>query len=261
MGELFQAGCLALVEAAGRYDPDRHGEFPAYVLPRIRRAIHAALLTDRHPIRVPYGAACRGRRAADVVSAEARFSLAGTASPDLADSLDQRIRPDDESIRHALHRRFELAARQAAEALARRRRRRPDAPAILARITTERVLVGDPRQRTPVRRLAAELGISSGQVSAYEQQILRAAHEQLHEDGPARLLVRFARHDPAGFDGPVHALRRRQLRQAEVRQFERRFARLDAAEQARTLYGLVKSSSAGVHEVARNLFLLVRADS
>ena len=261
LGELFQIGCLALVQAAAGYAPERHGDFAAYALLRIRRAIHAAALTGRHVVRVPYGQACKDPQAVAPVSLQPHPDLRTAAGPTTGEWLDQRAACDTESIRHALRRRFELATREAVESLLHRSWRRPDAPAIFARIAAERVLISNPRQRTPVRQLAGELHISAGQVHAYEQHILRVAREWLRDDAAARLLVRFAQRDPAGFDGPVHAARRRQLRRVEVRQFERRFARLDPEEQARTLYRLVKCSSVGVGEVARNLFLLSRRDS
>lgn len=261
MGELFQAGCLALVQAAGRYKPQRDGEFPAYALPRIRRAVHAAILAGRGLVRVPYGAACAGRRAEGLISARARGTVPTGADLKLLEAIDERVSPDDESIRHALRRRFEQGVREAVKELSQRNWRRPDAAAILARVSAERVLIADSQQRTPVRRLASQLNISTGRIAAWEQRILAAAFEHLRDDALTRLLIQFSQEDPAGFDGPVHAARRQRLLRAEVKQFEARFARLDPAERAAALYRLVERSSPSVREVARNLFLLARRNS
>jgi RNA polymerase sigma factor (sigma-70 family) len=261
--ELFQAGCLALVQAAARYDADRDGPFPAYALPRIRRAIHAAVLASRSLMRVPYGTACKRSHSSLRGGAPGRRfwpnpdrAGATDGSPGASTaSLDSPAGTNDETIRHALRRRFECAVRQAADDVA-GAARRDDATTIFARITTERILVSNTRERTSVRELATDLGLSSGQVCDYEQRLLQATRERLCDDAPALLLIRFGSTDPDGFDGLVDAGRRRRLMHAELRQFEQRFAAFSLAERARTLYALVERSTAGVGEVARNLFLL-----
>lgn len=259
LDEFFQAGCLALVQAAARYDPGRDGNFPAYALPRIRRAVHAAILAGRSVLHVPYRiASARTGPSLPPCTADTR-QLAGGSPRATAVPAPYRPQSDGETIRHALRRRFERAARQAGDRLAGQFRHRPNAAEIFRRITAERVLVSDPAARTPTRRLAGDLGLSSSQITEYEQRILAVTRDQLRDDAPTGLLIRFAGQDPAGFDGIVDARRRRKLARAEIRAFDRRFAALDPAEQARTLYLLVERSAGAVREVARNLFRLTHA--
>lgn len=262
--EFFQTGCLALVQAAGRYDAGRDGSFAAYVLPRIRRAVHAAVLSERTLLPVPYGTASKRRRPTGLSSQPTpnvpAVSAAFSIGPDsevgglLVHSRVPRAH-DCETIRHALRRRFERAAAQAVEDVA-QRLRRDGAAAKLARIAAERLLVSAPEQRTPVRHLASELGLSSGQVTEYEQRLLAATGERLRADPTARLLIRFAGSDPEGLDGPVDEERRQWVVKTQLRQFERGFATAGTAERARILYTLIEQSAGGVNEVARNLFLL-----
>jgi hypothetical protein len=250
--ELFQAGCVALVQAAGRYDAGRDGPFAAYALPRIRRAVHETLLADEFLMQLPGAQARKGRGRAVRSGAPGRRFWPTPTEP----GPEPRGRPGDETIRHALRRCFEQAVARATEELARDSCRRSDAAPVLNRIAAERVLVGSSRERTPVRRLAGELGLHGGQVSEYEHRILAEAREQLRRDAGAQLLIRFAGLDPAGFDAPVDANRRRRLLNVRLRQFEHRFAELDAPGRARLLYSLVERSTGKAAEVARNLFLL-----
>lgn len=263
--ELFQIGCLALVQAAARYDPERHGPFPAYVLPRIRRAVHAALLAGRSLVRAPHRAGARQQASALHGGAPGqRFWLTHRpcrnsttcASGNARTCGNASVDGQYDTIRHALRRRFERAARQAGDDLANRVRRHKNAADIFARITAERILVSDPDERTPVRRLAADLGLTSGQVTEYEHRLLDITRNHLRDDTPAHLLVHLAGLDPNGFDGLLDAERRRRILQAQVRQFERSFAAAGLAERAQILYTLVERSAIGVGEVARNLFLL-----
>lgn len=251
--DLFQTGCLALVNAARRYEPSRDGPFGPYALLRIRRAIHVWLLSEAPLVHVPYGKALgstnvRCGRTEPPGRRLARENLT-------ADPIDTRLAAG-ETLRHGLRRRFERAVPRALEALAAENRRRTDPSLILARIASERVLIGDPREQTPIRDLAREFRISSGRICEHEKRLLREIGEQMRRDPQVRLLNRMARFDLAGLDGPLTPQRRRKLLLAEMRAFDRRFARLGAPERAGVLYSLVERTTGRVPEVASNLFRL-----
>ncbi|MEP0844257.1 MAG: sigma-70 family RNA polymerase sigma factor [Phycisphaerae bacterium] len=256
--DLFQAGCLGLMEAAAHYDPRRHGAFAAYALPRIRRAVHAALLAEGSVVRVPYGAASRRSRKRPARTETVRLSRDDRlAAPEPSiESPAGAGAGRTLSIRHALRARFLLAVERAVKVLAGEHRRPAEAAEIFARVSGERVLVNDPGCRTPVRQLARELGISSGQVTVYEQRILARAREEMAADAQVGLLVRFAREDAAGFDAWIDERRRRRLNLAELRAFDRRFAALDRDQRAGALYALIERTCPCVPRIARNLYRL-----
>lgn len=257
--DLFQAGCMGLIEAATHYRPGHCGSFAAYALPRIRRSVHAALLGEPSVVRVPYGRASI-RRLDSTPHTHRTLSL--TREPALAEARSTLPGLDPageaESIRHTLRARFVHAAEQVLERMAVDSRGRADAGYLYARVAADRVLVPDPARRTPVRRLAQELGVSSGQISVLEQRILAGIQAELAADVQVGLLVEFARHDPSGFDGLVDEARSDRLRAAELGAFERRFVSLDRDAQARWLYALLQRSTGRIPEIAVNLYRLVQ---
>lgn len=250
--ELFQEGCLALVQAAARYDPARHGSFPAYALPRIRGAIHSSIRSGAALIHIPYRAAYEARiRGAGAALPRCRpagaVNLAGVAA------REEPPRPEGETLRHALRERVLLALSDAREQLGRRLHRKAGIELLLRRITEERILTAGETERTSVRRLAREAGSSSSRVLAYEQELLRITRERLGQDARVRILVGFARRDPLGYDGDMTPTRRQRLLRGEARVFARRFASLSRREQADALLLLVEKSGRDPAQVARQL--------
>ena len=88
--DLFQEGCLGLVQAARRFDPEGGIAFPAYALPRIHKAVSKALYRKFATVRVPpkrRSKSCGETTRADKLDAE-------TAQ---ADKLDAETAQADES--------------------------------------------------------------------------------------------------------------------------------------------------------------------
>lgn len=259
--DLFQEGCVALARAAVRYDPRRDGEFAAYALPRIRGAIHTALHERFSIIPVPARVTARAR-------ASGRPSpFPAQAPPDaLSENLaievpiDPMPRGRGETIRHAVRRRFERAVRQAMAELRNRRWRRRNPCSIMACIAAERLLISQECERTPLRQIARQTGVSSSRASAYERQLTDTVSQHLARDVQVALLVQFASEDPAGYESRVDQRRRELLQQAELDTFDARFQTLERSARAELIYAMIEHSAAAVPEVARNLHHLTDSD-
>lgn len=256
--DLFQVGSLALVKAAMSYVPERHGEFGAYALPRIRRAIHKALYELFATIRVPVRALKQSKaRSPNHRPPHERMMKPAGELLALSSTTPFTSGDQDERIRHAIRRRLERLVRIALEEAGHFAWRQRDPVPILTRIAQERFLIPREEDRTPLRAIARAFGISSGRASAYEQRLLGLVCELARRDPRLPILLQFAWDDPAGLDGVLDAERRRQLSRAEADAFAVAFERMGRQEQAETLYRLVERSTPAIAEVAANLFRLV----
>jgi len=168
--DLFQEGCVGLLRAAARFDPQHDGAFAAYALPRIRGAIHKALWERfsiiRVPARVADGRSLSAVREEQPVSLPEKLSIEAPAGA----PFDGK----QETIRHVLGWRFERAVQRALGELRRRRWRGRDPCAIAERIAAERLLISRESERTPLRRIARAAGVSNSRAGAYERQLLEA---------------------------------------------------------------------------------------
>ena len=259
--DLFQEGCVALVRAAARYNPDQDGEFAAYALLRIRGAVHVALHERFSTIHVPTrgaAAAKGGSRPYPRPAQEPLYTLANELAIESPSTREDGA--GGETIRHALRRRYEQAVQAALTELRARRWRRRNPCAIMARVAAERVLISEKVGRTPLRQIAREAGVSSGRASAYEQQLVETVGEHFRRDVQVPLLIRFASEDPDRFEGVVDCRRRERLLEEELRAFEVRFTELDGSARAEIVYKMIERSTPAVVEVARNLYRLTQPD-
>jgi RNA polymerase sigma factor (sigma-70 family) len=69
LDDLVQEGCIGLLDAIDRYDPDRHVEFDAFARFRVRRAIKNALTDQGRLLRLPKHVVARQRLLARVEAA------------------------------------------------------------------------------------------------------------------------------------------------------------------------------------------------
>jgi RNA polymerase sigma factor (sigma-70 family) len=210
--DLFQEGYVALIRAAGRYNPRRHGRFQPYALARIRGAVHRALREKFTLIHVTQRAAERVRagRAGLGWATQRPVPLADFDPPvcDAAPPIDGEHEP----IRHCVHRRFQCAVQRALTAVS--QGRPPGAVAVYRRLARERLLISSELERTPLRVVARDTGLSSGRVAAYEKRLLERTRTEFARDPQVRLLVRFAAQDARGLDGMLDSRQHRELEAA-----------------------------------------------
>lgn len=215
--ELFQEGCLALVQAVRSHDARRHGPFPGYAMARIHFAVSAYAHEQAHVVRVPFIAQRRQRsRGRESAGAPPVFTRRSDAPPPgpcngrsqyslrraAAKPCDDAGQAACEAIRQKLEDAFALAVAEASDAA----RGRTDASAILARCLSERWLVPEPEFKMPIRRLAEELRCSVGRITHCEERIRRSVARRLCEDESLLSLTRLAKIHPAAIGrrtGPI----------------------------------------------------------
>lgn len=247
--DLFQVGCVALVRAAGRYNPASDGPFAGYALPRIRGAIFTAVHEHFATIRVPCDVIARRRKE---LALNGRTSIPQPpivhqwrGEANIAAAPKTPAEPQDASgpaIGGLARNRFERAVQAALNDLQSRKWRRQDVPAVMARIATERILSADRGHKMPIREISRLFGISSGRVSEYEQLLRDTTKHHLMRDSQLPLLLQFARQDPGGMDGPITPERREMLLLAEMRAFDVQLATMDRSQRAELLYQLMEES-------------------
>ncbi|MCS6802108.1 MAG: sigma-70 family RNA polymerase sigma factor [Chloroflexota bacterium] len=108
LADLVQEGCIGLIEAAERFDPDRGVRFSTYAVPWIRQAVDRAAQRHQRVVRIPRRVA---KKPADDVDGAPRLDLLPPASLDepgagterLADSLpDPTADPERDAINAVL---------------------------------------------------------------------------------------------------------------------------------------------------------------
>jgi RNA polymerase sigma factor (sigma-70 family) len=255
--DLFQEGCMALARAAARYRPERHGVFAAYALPRIRSAVYKAIFEQFTVVRVPTRTLQHLReQIADPRQRPPHHvqEFAGSMEKTMVTEGDNMAETD--SIRHVLRRRYEIAVRRALEQMRAKRWPVRDPSPIMQRIARERLLIDGEQERTPLRRIAREAGVSSGRANDYERHLVQAIQHILEADPQVQSLNRMAHEDSAGLDAPLDAARRERLRQDEVVAFLERFDAMEVSDRALAIYSMIEKSAQSLPEVARNLFCL-----
>jgi len=255
--DLFQEGCMALVRAAATYNAKRHGPFASYALPRIRGAIHAALHEYFTMIRVPTRAVKRAKKDAD----DLRYpALQGVQEllPDIARQLSANVTSEGcgETIRHAIHQRYIRSVQLALTDLQTCSWRQRNPLPIMRRIAAERLLISHEDERTPLRQIARECGVSCGRVSAYEHQLRDTVREHFADDPQLPLLMTFACEDAQNYSGVIDDHRHRLLTRADIDHFAERFAQLDRPKKAEVVFDLIEQTASTVSEVVLNLYRL-----
>ncbi len=257
--DLFQEGCIALARAAHRYRPERDGHFAAYAFPRIRAAVHEAIFREFTVVPVP-------KRALEEIKetvADPKLrpphhvqELTGQVARNLLVGRHKDTTGRYESIRHAIHRRYRVAVDRAMIQLRGQRWRYRNPCEIMDRVARERLLVQDDRERTPLRRIAREMGVSSGRATDYEKLLVRTVAECFGSDPHVQILVKMAGEDRDGFEALMDETRSRELEERLTKSFVERFDAMEPAARAETLYSLLERSAESVPEIARNLYSL-----
>jgi RNA polymerase sigma factor (sigma-70 family) len=254
--DLFQQGCVALARAAAQYRPERDGVFAAYALPRIRGAVHNAIYDLFTVVHVPARAIQQARERGESTLCRPPFHVQEMTSDITRKMTTTQAGGQEDSLRHVMHRRFEIAVHRALEQMRSRVWRHRNPTEIMTRIAYERMLIDDERLRTPLRQIAREANVSSGRACDYEKNLLNAVAAHFERDPQVRALVEMAQEDEAGWDERLDASRQDRLVQAEIGEFEARFVEMAPPARAEILYSLIERSSQCIPEVARNLFRL-----
>jgi RNA polymerase sigma factor (sigma-70 family) len=279
--DLFQEGCLGLIEAAIRHDPEKGIPFAAFALPRIHNAVSKALNTKFDTVYVPprrKKGDC-GLRISDCGFEAATESAFGNPQCERRDSkLDRpktyslshvseaevsvapghsRHNPEPESgetVGGRLREKYESAVKAAAESVARKKSARDDRDKLVRILTEERFLVPHDDARRPLRQIARDTQSSYARVAQCDKRLSDKIRRALQADPEFCELERHMRTDPLGGDVPIDEDIERGLASASADEFVRRFHDADANTRAGVLHAVLEMSNGDIESLVRRQF-------
>jgi len=274
--DLYQEGCLGLMQAARTHDPGRHGPFAAYAMPRIHHAISMALYERFSTVRVPAKSVKRARERQRACPASDRHrpepalvethSLA-EGSLELGASDQARHRPiagawragrawrgERPTVGKRLRIKHEAAVREGGERLSATGRGRQDRAELIRRFVEERLLIPEPDAQTPKRQLARDFDCSIGRIQSCEDALMTEIRALLTVDDEFQALLGLARQDDEGMDLIIDERCAAKLERSALDGFARRFARLPADRQAVVVRDLLRATMGSLARFARRLF-------
>lgn len=197
--ELFQEGCLALIEAVRNHDTARHGHFAAYAMARIHFALSRYVHEREYAVRVPFitqrrrkpGLATDGRR-----SEQAPLPTVVRISDQAPQAARRQARSSsasgDPTVGELVRERIDSAMRQVTDQLKQGRRCAPGIREVVERCVRERWSVPEPEARTSIRQLAKALNCSVGRITHCEERFKKQMAATLNDDPVYGALARKA---------------------------------------------------------------------
>jgi hypothetical protein len=269
--DLFQEGCLGLMQAAASHDANSGIPFASYALARIHGAIHQALRTRFSTIAAP---ARRRRRVEDRRDVEAGFrnprdhrpeghaprvhSLADQMEGNLADA--RRHDPEGkerETIGERLRTKYERAVRVAGETLAKGVSTRGDRHELVRIITEERFMVPEPSDRRALRQIARDTKSSYARVAACDRHLAEAVRRLLRADPEFAELKRHGHEAPEGMERAIDAEIERSLVARSTEAFLGRLGEAEKTQRWQMLGALVEVSGDDIEKFVRSRFALL----
>ena len=243
--DLFQEGCLGLIQAAIIFRKERGIAFAAFALPRIHNAVSRALQRKFSTIYVPPKRAVRQSETRKKVNSE-RVDIAAPqvhSFPDDAErTLSDRLRPvgdhaiesrwDRETIGDRLRGKYERALADVCDVVAHGASKRGDRAELVRTLMKERFLIPHDESKRPMRQIARDTGSSYARVAQCDKQIRVGLRDMLGDDPEFGVLYRRTRVDPDGADVDVDDQMERELAQASANTYADRLRRADPLERA-----------------------------
>ncbi len=194
--ELFQEGCLALMEAIRSHDPERHGRFAAYAMARMRFAMSVYAHERSNLIRIPF---ITQRRRKKRLAEATNNGHPLESLPHIVQMGDQGMSPRREDQRH--HQTEKFAHADAATTIGDLVREcydrvmacviremlsaprcTPRTRTVVASCREERWTIPEPEEQTSIRQLAQRLNCSPSCVTHCEERFRHKLAKGLEAD-------------------------------------------------------------------------------
>jgi hypothetical protein len=124
---------------------------------------------------------------------------------------------------------------------------------LVNRVVHDRLLVPEAEDRTSLRRIAGDVGVSVSYVISCERFLLGRTAQRLEDDPEYRLIRRTVRRDADDWNTVIDADFRSAVRQAWRERLRARFGRLDAAGQGVFLSRVVAMTGVTVERLAAEM--------
>jgi len=260
--DLFQEGCLGLMDAATRFRPERGIPFIAFALPRIHnavsKALHAKFSTVHVPVKRTSGESDRGTTTSDTNSSERPgvYSLAEEMEEGLvAAAKSDPTKPPGETIGQRMREKYERAVQTASREIAGKTSTRGDRDELVRILIEERLLVPHEESRRALRQIARDTKSSYARVAQCDRQLNDAVRRVLQSDPEFGVLKHRARADPMGCEVPVDEEIEHALVSAGADELTDRFRKADPQQRGRLLHTVLEASPGDMEDLLRRRFL------
>ncbi len=253
--DLFQEGCLGLIQAAIGYDPARGIPFAAFALPRIHNAVSTALHTRFNIIREPHTRSKRNRHAIDDEESVDKRRPKIRPLPIAADRL--RMRPINrhhidneqatdapretprETVGERLRDKYNRALQNAAEETSASHSVRGDRDQLVSLLVNERLTIPEEDHRRALRQIARDTRSSFARVSQTDDALISRTRQQLDDDPEFRHLYNQVRTRPDGCNAAIDDRMESELVSATIAEVASKFRSAAPAARADILSSLL----------------------
>jgi len=254
--DLFQEGCLGLMQAAVTYRHESGIAFAAYALPRIHNAVSQALLRKFCTVYVPptrRSPRDPANATADTMHQPPRPNVRSLDIGAVGALVDhRRHRPEtenSETIGERLRSKYERAAQTSTRRIAGKTSTRGDRDELLRILMEERLLVPDEESRAALRSIARQTESSYARVAQCEQLLKDSIRHILSSDPEFHELRRRARSHHHGTEKPIDGDMELDLASASTTEFIRRFRLATRIEKGSLLASLLEVSPADLEDL------------
>lgn len=270
--DLFQEGCIGLMRAAVRFDPEAGIPFAAFALSRIHTAVSQALARRFSTIYVPphrsrrrasqteggYPRMAKRKRERDRDPAAGRRRAGKRRGPSVYSMADDAEREyaarhdplgEGETIGERLRGKYERAVRAAQEEMAGRATRRRDRAALIDALVDERLLIPQEDRRTALREIARRTRSSYARVADCDKRLRESVAERLRHDPEYAHLQRCARRSVDSQRTVIDPKLEAALRRLSAAELVRRFTEGDGASRGRVASALFQERAEQVRDL------------
>lgn len=205
--ELFQEGCLALIDAVRNHDARLHGHFGPYAIARIHFALSRYVHEHGTTVRVPFITQRRRRARGIPIHADAKTGMPLPTVQRLGDAVTppsrgavEREFPNQPRVGDLIAERIDIAMQRVLDEMKRAPRCAPGTAEVIERCAQERWRIPEPEARTSIRKLARALDCSLGRITHCEERFHQRMGKALNEDAAFQALRDEARRADRGFD-------------------------------------------------------------
>lgn len=255
--DLFQEGCLGLIQAAVGYREERGIPFAAFALPRIHKAISRALQSKFSTVYVPPRRSTPrdGRHAGGRQQDETKRPKVYPLPADSEDLVSRRRHSPEntnvESVGERIRGKYERAVHAACNVISRTTSTRGDRDKLARILAEERLLVPHPESRRPLRQIARETRSSYARVAQCSKLLENEIRQTLQSDPEFLELRHCARADLHGSDLPIDDKLEGRLARASADEFARRFREGGGRQRVSMLDALLDLCGCEIEDVAR----------
>lgn len=252
--DLFQEGCLGLVNAALTYrNSSGRIPFPAFALKRIRTYVSRALQHAFETVHIP-----DAEIDARAQAGRGRVRVHSLCFDPATRPASERHRPDapqdHQTIGARIRHKYDTAVDRAAADVRRSPRADGWTTAVVDRIVRGRLMIPEQENRVPLREIARATGCPFAKVVYIENRLQQRVRAVLSDDAELAGLRAEARRAGAGVDTPINETVSRRVATAVGARFQRLFRAQSQEGKAVVMLALMKEHGVNVERLATALF-------